>query len=184
MCLSLSRTPAGQGAKEERRRGTGYAGLRAAGTPRAHPCRSGVPKYTFTRHPHKHRVTGDGTQGKRAAASPAPETTSRQRTHRPQGPDPGRPQPARPAGAAASGTARRTTSQRRAGPRGHTGGPHGCADRVRKAPAPATAHLYPLTLSHPRRPHPLHIKPRLVTSPKGGPTGLKWVGEVGKKAPQ
>lgn len=125
---------------------------------------SGVPKNTFNRHPHKNRVTGDGTQGKHAAASPAPEATRCQRTHRPQERDPGRPPPARPAGAAASGTARRTTSQRRADPRGHTGVPQSCADRVRKASAPVTSHLCPLTIRHPRWPHLLHVKPRLVTS--------------------
>lgn len=164
----------GREQREERRLGSGCAALRAAGTPRAHPCRSGVPKNTFTRHPYKNRVTGDGTQGKHAAASPAPEATSRQRTHRPRGRDPGRPPPARPAGAAASGTARRTTSQRRDGPRGHTGVPLGCADRVRKTPAPATSHLCPLTLRHPLRPHLVHNKLRLVTSPKGQPhVGLR-----------
>lgn len=112
---------------------------------------------------------GDGTQGKYAATSPTPKTTSHQRTHRPRGPDPGRPPPARPAGAAASGTARRTTSQRRAGPPEHTGGRHGYAHRVRKAPAPATSHLCPLTLRLPRRPHLHHIKSRLVTAPKRQP---------------
>lgn len=112
---------------------------------------------------------GDGTQGKYAATSPTPKTTSHQRTHRPRGPDPGRPPPARPAGAAASGTARRTTSQRRAGPPEHTGVRHGCAHRVRKAPAPATSHLCPLTLRLPRRPHLHHIKSRFVTAPKRQP---------------
>lgn len=74
MCFSLPSMPAGQGAEKERRLGSGCTALRAAGTPRAHPCRPGVPKNTVTRHPHKDRVTGVGTPGKPAALSPAPQT--------------------------------------------------------------------------------------------------------------
>lgn len=40
---------------------------------------------------------------------------------------------------------------------------------LRKVPAPATSHLCPLTLRHPRRPHLLQNKLRLVTSPKRQP---------------
>lgn len=48
MCLSLPRTPGGQGAEKERRLGSGCAGLRAAGTLLAHLCRLGSRKTRST----------------------------------------------------------------------------------------------------------------------------------------
>lgn len=148
--------PGGQGAEEKPQVGSECAGLRATGTPRDYPCRSGDPENTFTRRLHKNRDhwrrrARDSRCHKSLSWGSQPSAA--QRTHRPQARDPGRPLPARPAGATASETARRTTSQRRAGPLGHTEARHCCTHGVRKI---GSAGHFPSLYTNITSPGPAH----------------------------
>lgn len=70
--------PGGQGAGEERRLGSGCAGLRVAATPRACPCRSEDPEKNVYQASSQEQGSLEAARKGRTRRSPAPGVVSRQ----------------------------------------------------------------------------------------------------------